>query len=326
MSHDVEDRVGAPVEQVVLAAARPRAAAPFVGEDHLGAVVVERRRVPVGEVLVARRASRRFGLAGSEMSIRMPLPEQAPAARPTSGYTVMSWHWLVVLVRCVPGPLIAAGIQAGNGAGLLVGENARAIDDARLLGRAERHFDHVDAEERGVGVLLRIAAGAVDQLFARAHAAGARAVDIQRLLVLRHERVGVRAAAGLHRRDLLRIADVGDVEDAHAAEAVLADRLGHALHAAVDAAAGLLDRHEQQVAVDRDVALAAGADDRRQQARALRAFDVVGVEAMEVAHDHVRAAEGEIGIGEVEAARARRRRRVRRVGLRAGGCWGAPPV
>ena len=40
------------------AASRPRAAAPFVGEDHLRAVVVESRRVPVGEVLVAdlRRA------------------------------------------------------------------------------------------------------------------------------------------------------------------------------------------------------------------------------------------------------------------------------
>ena len=34
----------------------------------------------------------------------MPLPEQAPAARPISGNTVMSWHWLVTLVFCVPGP------------------------------------------------------------------------------------------------------------------------------------------------------------------------------------------------------------------------------
>ena len=49
-------------------------------------------------------ASRRFGFTGSEMSSRMPLPEQAPAASPTSGYTVMSWHWFVVLVRWVSGP------------------------------------------------------------------------------------------------------------------------------------------------------------------------------------------------------------------------------
>src|SRR5687767_2219003 len=29
------------------------------------------------------------------MSNRMPFPEQAPAASPSSEYTVMSWHWLV---------------------------------------------------------------------------------------------------------------------------------------------------------------------------------------------------------------------------------------
>ena len=45
------------------------------------------------------------------MSSRMPLPEQAPAARPTSGNTVMSWHWLVVLLRCVPGPLSPPGFR-----------------------------------------------------------------------------------------------------------------------------------------------------------------------------------------------------------------------
>ena len=45
----------------------------------------------------------------------------------------------------------------------------------------------------------------------------------------------------------------------------------HALRAAVEPAARLLDRHEQQVAVDRHVALAAGADDRREQLRLLRA-------------------------------------------------------
>ena len=94
----------------------------------------------------------------------MPLPEQAPAARPTSGIH----RDVVALVGGAgalrAGTVVAAGEQAGNGAGLLVRENARAIDDARLLRRAERHFDHVDAEERGVRVLLRIAARAVDQL------------------------------------------------------------------------------------------------------------------------------------------------------------------
>ena len=168
------------------------------------------------------------------------------------------------------------------------GENARPIDDARLRGSTERHFDHVDAEQCGVRVFLRVAAGAVHHLLGRSHAAGAGAIDVERLLVLGNQRMGVRATAGLHRRDLLGIANVGDVKDAHAAEALLAHRLDHALRAAIDAAARLFDGHEQQVAMDRDVALAAGADDRCQQPRALRAFNVVGVEPVEVAHHHVR--------------------------------------
>ena len=128
------------------------------------------------------------------------------------------------------------------------------------------------------------------------------------------QRVRVRAAAGLHGGDLLRLAEVADVEDADAAEALRRSTVsGHALRAAVDAAARLLDRHEQQVAVDRHVALAAGAHDRREQPRLLRRLDVVGVEAVEVAEEQVGAAEREVGVREVRAAAWRRRRR------RAGG-------
>ena len=110
----------------------------------------------------------------------------------------------------------------------------------------------------------------------------------------------------------LRLAQIADVEDADAAEALGADRRGHALHAAVDAAAVLLDRHEQQVAVHRDVALPAGADDRGEQLRVLAALDVVGVEAVEVAEEHVGAAEREVRVGEVQPAAGR------------GGAAGAP--
>ncbi len=88
------------------------------------------------------------------MSIRMPLPEQAPAARPTSGKTVMSWHWLVVLVRCVPGPWSPPCQRPAIAPVVGVGEDARPIDDRRLLRRRERHLDHVDAEERRVRILF----------------------------------------------------------------------------------------------------------------------------------------------------------------------------
>jgi hypothetical protein len=54
--------------------------------------------------LLSTTASSRFGFTGSLMSSRMPLPEHAPAASPTSGYTVMSWHWFVIRELCVPSP------------------------------------------------------------------------------------------------------------------------------------------------------------------------------------------------------------------------------
>src|SRR5690606_4511547 len=96
----------------------------------------------------------------------------------------------------------------------------------------------------------------------------------------------------------------GDVEDAHAAEALGAHRALHAAGAAVEAAARLLDRHEEQVAVDRHVTLAAGADDRRQQLRVTRVGDVVDVEPAEVADEELIAAEGEVRVREVERAGA----------------------
>ncbi len=46
----------------------------------------------------------RTGFTTSEMSSRMPLPEHAPPASPMSGKTVMSWHWCVRRVDCVPAP------------------------------------------------------------------------------------------------------------------------------------------------------------------------------------------------------------------------------
>ena len=48
-----EDGVGAPVHGIGRAAARLAAAAPFIGEQHLGAVVVEVGGVPEGVVGIA---------------------------------------------------------------------------------------------------------------------------------------------------------------------------------------------------------------------------------------------------------------------------------
>ena len=81
------------------------------------------------------------------------------------------------------------------------------------------------------GSLSGVALDAARQLVRRADAGRAGDVDVDVVLVLRidEHRVRVRAAAGLHVADVLRIRDVGDVEDANAAQAVLADGVLHAL-------------------------------------------------------------------------------------------------
>ncbi len=123
----------------------------------------------------------------------------------------------------------------------------------------------------------------------------------------------MRAAARLDVGDLLRLPDIADVEDAHAAEALGTDRRVDALRAAVETAARLLDRHEEQVAVDRHVALATRAHDRREQRRLLRRIDVVHVEAVEVAEEEIVLAERDVGVGEVQSGRPLIRLRLRRL-------------
>jgi hypothetical protein len=77
--------------------------------------------------------------------------------------------------------------------------------------------------------------------------------------VLEH-RVRVRAAAGLHVADVARVADVADVEDADAAEPVRAHRLAAPPPCRSRAGPHPLARDEEEVAVDRHVALRRGAD------------------------------------------------------------------
>ena len=84
------------------------------------------------------------------------------------------------------------------------------------------NLDDVDAEEGGVGVLVGGLAGAACELGGLADEGGAGDVDVDVVLIVGvdDEGVGVGAAAGLDGGYLLGILDVGDVEDADAAEAV----------------------------------------------------------------------------------------------------------
>ena len=105
-------------------------------------------------------------------------------------------------------------------------------------------------------------------------------------------------ATGLHGRHLAGRFQVRQVEDAHPAEALHADAVLHPLGAAVEASAGFLRGHEQQVAVDGHVALAAGTHDRDVQLDVAGVGDVVDLEAVVVALEEVIPLECEVRVGE----------------------------
>ncbi len=189
-----------------------------------------------------------------------------------------------------------------------VGEDARVAHDLRVLRMVERHLNHVDSEQRRVLVLFGRKRRAARELVRRAHTRRAGDVDVDVLRVLRvdDQRVGVRSAARLHRGDLFRMIDVRDVEDAHAAESLLAHRVQHAPAAAVDAAARLLDGEEEQVSIECRVALSARADERAAQPRVVRVRDVPDLKSVESALDDDVPLEGEVAVQEAEVAGVRR--------------------
>src|SRR6185369_1477976 len=90
------------------------------------------------------------------------------------------------------------------------------------LRRGQRNFDYIDAKQSGVWVFIRRVTRTPGHLFTLTHERCAGHVDIDVVLVLRidHERMRVRAAASLHCGYLLRILDVGYIEDPHTAEAI----------------------------------------------------------------------------------------------------------
>src|SRR5439155_1255877 len=73
-------------------------------------------------------------------------------------------------------------------------------------------------------------------------------VNVRRVLRVGQQRVCVRATTRLHRGDGLGMRDVGNVEDADAAHAVLAYRIRHALSAAVEPAVEVLAGYDVAVA------------------------------------------------------------------------------
>src|SRR5439155_10371575 len=128
-------------------------------------------------------------------------------------------------------------------------------------------------------------------------------VNVRRVLRVGQQRVCVRATTRLHRGDGLGMRDVGNVEDADAAHAVLAYRIRHALSAAVEPAVEVLAGYEEEVAVHRDVVLRVGTNVGRHQHRLGRLRDVPHLQPVEVPLDDVVSGKGEIRVEKPEVAR-----------------------
>ncbi len=114
----------------------------------------------------------------------------------------------------------AAIIQAIHRARSRIDKQARAGHHLRVLRRSHGNFDHFNAKQRRIRVLLRGFTGAPSQLFRLTNERCARHVDINVVFVvwIDNQSMRMRSAARLRRRDLLGILDVGNVENSHAAE------------------------------------------------------------------------------------------------------------
>ena len=364
---DGEDGVGTPLLLVRGPALGLRAPAPLVGEEQLGPVVVERGRVPVGEVGVGdlvnayrarrvadveqqtvalagttREAHRRVdgdvvALGGTRGAVRLlahhhghelgqRVPEHRAVRRrrratPAAGPDDVAEDDVRILIvqdlllvthgvgECATRLRVGDFLRSGDavlrrvavrGGRHQVVEDPRRAHDRRLLRVGDRYLDHLDAEPRRVRIQVRHRGGAARQLAGRAHHAGSRDVDVDvgRVPGVHQQRVGVGATAGLHVADVLRVVDVADVEDPEPAQPVLAHGVTHALGAAVQPRRQVLAGDEEQVLVDRDVALAGGADVPGDQLRLARLLDVPHLEAVVVALDEILAGEGHVRVGD----------------------------
>ena len=157
---DLVDRVRAPARAGVLcAAARRRAAAPLVGEDHLRPVVRERRPVPVGPVRVRH-------LLDATRVRRIADVDQEPVALAGAGGDVeRREHGDVVagVARRRRTPRDPGRMQRGR-VGVLedvdlpggrVTHQPRRVDDGRVLRCSKRNTDHLDPPLRQLLVEVR---------------------------------------------------------------------------------------------------------------------------------------------------------------------------
>ena len=143
---DVVDGVRAPGQRVVGAAARSPPAAPLVGEQDLGTVVVERCRVPVGKALIDNLV---YALRVQRLG---DIEDDAVARASACGNPefriccdVVALVGLTGLLRVIA--VVAASPQTTQGARLGIGEHRGTDDDAGLARIVDRNLDNVDAKQ-----------------------------------------------------------------------------------------------------------------------------------------------------------------------------------
>ena len=165
------------------------------------------------------------------------------------------------------------------------------------------NFDDVDAKQRRPVVAGRFVDAAF-HLFLLADSRSTGVVDDDAVVVGRDDGMGVGTAAGLDRAYLYRPGQIADVEDADPAEPLVADVSGDALEPAVEPAAGLLHRHDQQVADDRDVTLPTRAHNGADLLRQAPFVQPIDVEPVVTAGKHYVVPEGHVGVAEIQQRRA----------------------
>ena len=338
---DVENGVGAPVHRIGGAATRLAAAAPFVGEQDLGAGVVEVGGMPESVVGIADGGDA-DGIHGVR-NVQHDSVSGTRAGREPDGRIDGNVVALVGDRGFLRAVAVVATLPETIQAPVFASAKMRGLETIFASSGCARGTLIMSMRNNAVlGFLSGSPPEQSGQLFRLANVAGAGNINVDVVFILRvdHQRVGVRAAAALDGRDLLGIREVGDIENTDAAKTVGAGggggvrprprrrrqprrsgRFGgrrrrrdvaggqrDALRAAIDASVGCLRRHEQQMAVDRNIALAAGAKQRRPQLDLLRIVDVVKIDAVIIPDKQMVAAEGQIGVGRPVVSRGCRSR------------------
>ena len=310
------------------AAPRRGSAAPLIAEEHLGALVVERGRVPELHVRIGCR------IEPLRVCHVADVEQQAVAAAGAAGESnggihrdVMALHRAARRTDASSGPAAPAACSRATCCrrgdtfdGILRharrvarrrcqgGEDTRLAHDMRVLGMREWYLNDLDPELLAVGIHIWRKVRTACELRGRPHGRRTGDVDVDVGLVagILDHRVRVRTAAGLHTRDVLRVSQVRGVEDADAAEPLAAHGVLHALHAAIQAAAGSFTRHEDEVPIHGDVTLRAAADVLVVQPRRAWIGDVPHLVAVVVALDGILAGEGQVRMGDSHERLGRR--------------------